>query len=354
MRKQTIIGMSLAMALLLVASASPVGAGKPIDVIPKSNGFPSGPHFNLNLHAQDPAWTPGDIEPYGNSIWISNDGSDNTIEYVSNKKNTDNLTLYVIDPLSEAFGPPYDAAQVYLPYNVWDDDDDDGVVDNGEAIDAGGYRVFGRILGKPNNGKEGPSTVMVYPNVVISANATDNTTWPWGADEALIDAGLITSGGNLYQTTADGEFERFVPDQVKGKGKSPAKEITDLFMWSGYVTDNASLDASGNGSLDIFDLRYSENTSIRTEWLAYEADWLEFYEPQPAPASDGEVLDEAEFLAWLAWMADVGTFGVTFYDGWIFDVADMVISGQTVVSDGAKLFQIRFYPINLQPEYLGE
>ena len=350
MRKQTIIGMSLAMALLLVASASPVGAGKPIDVIPKSNGFPSGPHFNLNLHAQDPAWTPGDIEPYGNSIWISNDGSDNTIEYVSNKKNTDNLTLYVIDPLSEAFGPPYDAAQVYLPYNVWDDDDDDGVVDNGEAIDAGGYRVFGRILGKPNNGKEGPSTVMVYPNVVISANATDNTTWPWGADEALIDAGLITSGGNLYQTTADGEFERFVPDQVKGKGKSPAKEITDLFMWSGYVTDNASLDyypvGDPDGQLTIDDLGDpTDSYNIWPQWEASEVYWGDY---------DGYVDGEAEFLAWLAWLEDEGTYGVTFYDGWIFDVADMVISGQTVVSDGAKLFQIRFYPINLQPEYLGE
>ena len=33
----------------------PVMAAKPIDVQYQSNGFPSGQHFNLNLHGKDPA-----------------------------------------------------------------------------------------------------------------------------------------------------------------------------------------------------------------------------------------------------------------------------------------------------------
>ncbi len=365
MKRMVVIGVAIVLVTLLVFGVLPAMAAKPINPdtgVPMGNGMPSGPHFNLNLHGRNPAtWSPGSIEPFGGSIWISNDGSDNTIEYVSNKKNSDNVTLYVIDPLSEAFGPPYDPAQVYLPYKVWDDANEDDVQDPDEYVDAEGYLVFGRILGKPNAGSSGNSTVMIYPNIVVSANNTDNSTWPWGLDDVYINNGLITTKGNLLYPTEDGyyrEFNRFdPPTDEKGKGnkrgKSRGKEITELFMWSGYVTDNTSLDASGDGSLDIYDLRYSANTSIRSQWVDFESEWLAFYQPSPTPAPvydspDGLVLDNNEFIAWLHWLS-LGDYGVQEYnEAWIFDIAEMVISGQTVVSDGAKLFQIRFYPYVFQ------
>ena len=107
------------------------------------------------------------------------------------------------------------------------------------------------------------------------------------------------------------------------QGKSKAVEITDLFKWTGYVSDNTSLDLNANGYLDIGD--------VPAEWelLNGNAD---------------SVVSEAEFQAWLDYLVFIGE--AVFHDGiWIFDVADMVISGQTVVNDGTRNFQLRFYPV---------
>jgi len=75
--------------------------------------------------------------------------------------------------------------------------------------------------------------------------------------------------------------------------------------------------------------------------------WMGWYRlPNLKPGwtiSDGAV-STAEFDAWLAYLVSVGE--AVKYDGaWIFDIADLVISGQTVSNDGTKLFQIRFYPV---------
>ncbi len=344
MKKYKIGGgvVAVVMVVSLVLAVSPVMADKPIDVIQKSNGFPSGQHFNLNLHGRDPSWIPGDIEAGGRSIYISNDSNDeNTIEYVSNKKNKNDLTLYVIDPLSEVFGPPYDPAQVYLPYNIWDDQNDDDIQDPSEIASAEGYFVFGRSLGKPNAGSTGNSTIMIYPNIVVSANTSENETWPSGlGGHVYLDVGLITSSGNLYQSTEDGyiKFDRFENEKGNKRGKSKAKPITELFWWSGYVTDNTSLDRNGDGKLTIEDVGDNSTAypyTVWSEWLASELIWGD---------ADGRVSEE-EVLDWLQWLVDEGTYGVTLEGPtWIFDIANMVISGQKVINDGTKLFQIRFYP----------
>ena len=302
---------------------SPVLAAKPLDVIYRGNGFPSGQHFNLNLHGEDPATYTG--SPTGNAIIIDIAGN-STIEYLSNKKNMKDTQLIVMDPLSEAFDS--NPAKVYLPYNIVDEADN-------TTKSAGGYFVFGRILGKPNNGSgDTASSILIYPNfVVASGNATDNSTdgWPFDPTVDEIELGLITSQGNLYKSAPEG-FVRFDPDissdpnqpgQGGKTGKSMAKDITGLFWWSGYVTDNTSLDMDGDG-LDINDT------------------------PIAFDGSDGSTpngtIEQAEFEAWLDYLVSIGE--AIYYDPiWIFDIADMVISGQTVVNDGTKNFQIRFYPV---------
>jgi hypothetical protein len=320
----------IATLVTLVIFASIALAAKPLDVIYHSNGFPSGQHFNLNLHGKDPATYTG--SPSGQSVVIGLSGN-STIEYLSNKKNKNATELVVLDPLTEAFDD--DAAQVYLPYNIVDQSDN-------VTKQAEGYFVFGRSLGKPNNGSNGdPSTILTYPNfVVASDNHTDNTTygWPFDPDVDMIDLGMITSQGNMYKSTPEGyvKFERFDPDissdpNQKGKGnktgKSMGTEITGLFWWSGYVSDNATLDLNGNGYFDVGDI--------------------------PAD-QDGDLdIDEDDLLLWLAYLESIGE--AIFYEPiWIFDIADMVISGQTFVNDGTKNFQIRFYPVVTTefPEYV--
>jgi hypothetical protein len=343
----------LTLIAVLGISVSPVLAAKPIDVQYQSNGFPSGQHFNLNLHGRDPATYTG--TPDGNVVIVSINGS-STIEYLSNKKNMNYTDLVVLDPLAENFGPDYDPAQVYLPYNIVDETDN-------VTKSAQGYWVYGRILGTPNNGSNGPSTILLTQNfIVAAANSANETTddWPFGFDPNLdmIGLGVITTQGNLYVPTIDGKFERFNPptdpyETGKGnkQGKSKATDISELFRWTGYVSDNLSLDADGSGTLNITDLQVStSNTTIRAEWLPFEAEWLDeaFYQDRfgiSAPAPNGQVDDQNEFIAWLHWLS-LGDYGVTEYnEAWVFDIADMVISGQTVVNDGTKNFQIRFYPV---------
>ena len=324
--KRTIISMVSVMLLTaLVLGTLPAMAAKPIDVQYQSNGFPSGQHFNLNLHGRDPMTYTG--TPTGNSVIVALNGS-STIEYLSNKKNRNNTELVVIDSLAENFGPDYDPAQVYLPYNIVDESDN-------TTKPAGGYYIYGRILGSPNKGSDGPTTILLTQNfIVAAANATDNTTdgWPFGfdPDADLLGLGLVTTDGNLYVPSGDGKFERFDPptdpyEKGRGnkRGKSKAVEITELFKWTGYVSDNMSLDLNANGYLDIGDV---------------PLDWELIY-------GDGNgLISEAEFQAWLDYLVSIGE-AVKHEGIWIFDVADMVISGQTVVNDGTKNFQIRFYPV---------
>jgi len=316
--------MQIAVLVLVVSVmvTSPALAAKPIDVQYQSNGFPSGQHFNLNLHGQDPATYTGN--PTGNAVIVALNGS-STIEYLSNKKNRNNTELVVLDSLAENFGPDYDSAQVYLPYNIVDESDN-------TTKPAGGYYVYGRILGKPNNGSGGePSNILLTQNfIVAAANSANETTddWPFGfdLDADLLGLGVVTTSGNLYVPSGDGTFERFDPPtddpNEKGKGnkqgKSKAVEITDLFKWTGYVSDNMSLDLNANGYLDIGDV--------------------------PSDQNGDTAIDQADLALWLDYLVSIGE--AVFHEGvWIFDVADMVISGQTVVNDGTKNFQIRFYPV---------
>jgi len=309
----------------LVLGAVPAMAAKPINVQYQSNGFPSGHHFNLNLHGRDPLTYTG--TPSGNAVIVALNGS-STIEYLSNKKNRSNTELVVLDSLAENFGPDYDPAQVYLPYNILDESDN-------ITKPAGGYYVYGRILGSPNKGSAGPSTILLTQNfIVAAANSANSTTddWPFGfdPDADLMGLGVVTTNGNLYVPSGDGTFERFDPPTdpyEKGRGnkqgKSKAVEITELFKWTGYVSDNMSLDLNANGYLDIGDV---------------PLDWELIY-------GDGNgLISEAEFQAWLDYLVSIGE-AVKHEGIWIFDVADMVISGQTVVNDGTKNFQLRFYPM---------
>lgn len=300
---------SLLAVVTLVVGASVVMAAKPLPVIEHSNGFPSGQHFNLNIHGKKDGFS---TTSTGNSIFIpiySSDYSVNsTIQYLSNKKNRSSLNLTVLDPLTEPFDG--DAAQVYLPYNIFNESEN-------KIEAAGGYWVFGRILGKPNNGKpnngsSSNSTIRLYPNIVVaSANATDNATdnWPFDPDDDLLELGLITNQMNVYQATPDGfvQFDRFENEKGNKRGKSKAIEITDLFKWTGIVADNATVpDLNNSGDLDSGDV---------PAW------WEEQY------GDNSTTVEEWEFFDWLDWLV-AEDLAVEYVNEWIFNIADMVVSGQ--------------------------
>jgi hypothetical protein len=326
MKRAIIITLTLVLIAVLIIGASPVLAAKPPQVITISNGFPSGMHFNLNIHGKNPETfttpsSPPYDPPYGNSIFIPEYTAPYkpvTIECISNKNGGTELT--VIDPYampstySESYGGGStgfayadDLAQFILPYKI---QTETGVVN------ANGYYVYGRILGKPNNSSitEGdPSSIILTPDPVLSFDYTD----PDGMEWAL---GLITRNG-AYKATSAG-FERFDTSSTstsKGKGKSVGQNITDLFIWTGWVCDAESLDLDGDGEIDEDDL------------VLYNA------------VNDPDYATVDEWLTAMA--AEDPTLARYYEDWWVFDIADIVAQSWGIENNGTKLLQIRFYPV---------
>jgi len=361
------IGVLTAVASVMAVSpalaAKPDGSNDTRDVIAISNGFPSGEHFNLNIHGKKVDYI-GDPSPGGNSVFILEYG-ESTIQYVTNRKAS--LTeLYVLDPLAEAFDG--DAAMVQLPY------------------ERDGYYVFGRILGKPNNGSIEPvSSIILRPNTVVGAyndvlGDPDFGSYTGEGDELtgpLLDLGLIV-GQNMY-IAEDETYVRF--DTETTKGKSKATDITDLFTYTGWVIDSR-IDSNGDGVIDINDVPMGdydndtttpENRDYNNDGYVDEADvedWLydqsllgldsnsdgvidindvpvgdydnDATTPENKDYNNDSVEDQADADAWLS-----DNLRSWYYDAeWMLNIADLVITEQGLVNDGTKLLQIRFYPVD--------
>ena len=327
MKRNVIILVSVLLAVTLAVGGSIAMAAKPPDtgkphagegnqLIPRPNGFPAGPHFNLNIHGKKDGYMCNNTSG-GGSVFVDEYGPA-TIQYVTNKKSSV-TSLTVLDSCAVNNG----TAIVQLPYA------------------ADGYFVFGRILGKPNHGKNGnASSVILYPNVVIQAcndNGTNTSAFAnlTSCDDSLLALGLII-GSNLY--TAENEtYVRFDPLVTKGKGKSTATDITDLFTYVGWVV-HPDLDISGpngtpDGVIDEYDV--PANATNTTLYPGIEL-------------CNEEPLANVTVEEWLCYQSGLTPPMAWYYgpeDGmWTFNIADLVVTEQGLVNDGTKLLQIRFYP----------
>ena len=105
---------SLLVGVFIFGLCSFVQAAKPQDVIMMSNGFPSGLHFNLNIHGKDNDYNCNQTTG-GNSVFIPLYGP-SEIEFMSNKK-SDITSLMVMDSCSNYFSSPPDddPIRVFLP-----------------------------------------------------------------------------------------------------------------------------------------------------------------------------------------------------------------------------------------------
>jgi len=331
-RRMVLVVTALTLVALLVGAsavmaAKPQDSGSGKDVIALSNGFPSGQHFNLNIHGKNPETFVCDATPGGKSVFVAEYGA-STIQYVSNKK-ASVYDLTVLDPC--AMPDPYGdgVAKVQLPYKVMVDD---------TPTPAGGYYVFARILAKPNNGKLEPaSNIILYPNTVVEAcnDPGDNEEFPNYTEcpeDPELMLGLIV-GENLYVPDPENQqLYRFEDPTAKGMGKSRAVDITRLFTYTGWVVD-ATLDANDDEVIDINDVPVAD----------YDGDPLT---PDNRDYNNDGSVDEADVEAWLTDMAALDPpMAWYFANEWIFNIADLVITEQGLVNDGTKLVQIRFYPV---------
>lgn len=281
---------------LLVAVSATALADKPSKVQEWSNGFPSGEHFNLNIHGKKTGFDcPSDSG--GGSVFVPEYG-DSEINFAMNKKSKiENLTIH--DKCGNAFDG--DPALVQLP--------------------EGEYQVYSRILSKPAKDAE-PREVVFYPKLVEACDdsGTANFTNATDCEESfLLGTGVVTKDGAF--TVDNGALERFdssdeEPRKGKGngKGKSSAEDMTGLFQWSGYACDQA-YDFDGDGEITIADLN---GTDLNEDGIVDEAD-LQIYLDTNCELHD---------------------------DTWVFDIADLVVYGWDYKNNGAKLVQVRFYPVD--------
>ena len=330
-RRIVLVVTALTLVALLVGAsavmaAKPQNSGSGKDVIALSNGFPSGQHFNLNIHGKDPETFVCDATPGGKSVFVAEYGA-STIQYVSNKK-ASVYDLTVLDPC--AMPEPYGdgVAKVQLPYKVLVDD---------IPTPAGGYYVFARILAKPNNGKIEPSSnIILYPNTIVEA-CNDPGDPDFGNYTACSDSELLMGlivGENLYVPDPDEQVLRRFEDPIptKGRGKSRGVDITRLFIYTGWVVD-ATLDNNDDEVIDINDVPVADydGNPLTPDNHDYNNDYVE---------------DEADVEAWLTDMAALAEpLAWYFANEWIFNIADLVITEQGLMNDGTKLVQLRFYPV---------
>jgi hypothetical protein len=311
-----LLAVTLAVGGSIAMAAQPPYAGEGNQLIPRPNGFPAGPHFNLNIHGKAAGYACNET-PGGGSVFVDEYGPA-TIQYVTNKKSSvTNLT--VLDPCAVNNG----TALVQLPY------------------EADGYFVFGRILGKPDHGQSAnASSVIMYPNVVIQAcNDTGYNTSAF-ANLTSCDDPLLALGFILYNQIYLAENEtyvRFDPLVTNGKGKSKATDITALFTYTGWVV-HPDLDISGpnstpDGVIDEYDV--PADASNTTLYPGIELCNIE----------DTANVTVEEWLCYNSGLTPPMAWYYGLEDGmWIFNIADLVVTEQGLVNDGTKLLQIRFYP----------
>jgi hypothetical protein len=292
------------------------------------NGFPSGPHFNLNLKAKDSATftCPDEVEVkdyycpdvgsiYGDSSSCDENCDADCIEIYSNViyfpqgDGSDNFTILMESGKNKPKGKPTEP--VNYPDVLEVTDWCMGFQNNDNAAfrlpaDPDGYAVYARLTGDPKND---PSFDFTNPEL---AYVEDN-----GQD--LILLGFITGG--LWSPN----FEPI--SRTKGTGVNKATDITSLFMWTGDV-------CTFNDYGGVETQKCCIDTSDPLDGIYDECMDPNFEEPYCDP---GYTL--------------VSTY-CTYYDDpvWVFNIAEfvgMLWDIDPLDSYKASLIQIRFYPLPL-------
>jgi len=341
-----------------VVAAGTASAAKPVKVVEWSNGFPSGPHYNLNIHGKKANYT-CDSEPGGGSIFVPEYGS-SEIQFIQNKKSSiSELTVH--DKCAEAFDG--DAAQIQLP--------------------KGKYQIYARILAKPRKTDE-PREVSFFPKLIEACDDTTVYDLDGDGDVDVNDLPLVDIDGDGvvdalddHDLNGDGVVDQLDVDiwtstfgdliectdstliglgMVNGtdaftqdgqslertRGKSKAVNVTEMFMYSGIVFDT-SLDQDLDGDIDLDDLLLTDMNGDGV------VDALDDHDLN----NDG-IVDAIDFELWIDTLVAAGLVLDYRRDPiWVFDLADLVVYGWDYENNGSKLVQVRFYPTD-QTEFVTE
>ena len=373
-------------SLILIAAtalfASNSFAGKPTkgeDGPYLGNGFPSGPHFNLNIHGKNENFTCPDAEylwtidselyfiddgievgneivasacpdgytctqgeqVFGNVINLPLDGSDVQIFVESGRKGPKSkrgevsTELEVTDWCTKPFDS--DAASFRLPE------------------DPDGYAVYARATGKPVQEQFFEVFGRDLTVVEVECSADDLLNDPNCEGDGTYDLlllGLVDEQGAwINYGNGDGNFDRVDDtDGRGGKGVKDATEITGMFEFTGdvcyiYADDPACTDgdpcteSSYCCPTDI-DGYYTGACILKETALFWDTD---SYVCSNNDGFDGTGA-EAPGTFWL----EESFYCRSYEDAWIFNIADFVEVLFDVRNNGTYNLQLRFYPLPLQ------
>jgi len=236
--------MATASAMLvgkLILGILPAIAGQPQDVIINGTEYPSGPHFNLNVHGKDPStFLYEEVLSGVKSVFIDEYG-ESTTQYVTSKKS--NITgLIVQEPCAGCFNdPPNDTpAKVMLPYERED------------------LYVFSRVRAISDNEQNGsnPDSIRFHPNLLGNAR---NDVDPASPDSPFSieppDPQLLTLESSkiryVHNTTPE-EFVIYDLATAQGKEKTKPSDVTRLFKWLGSFFEASILDKNEDGKTDAY------------------------------------------------------------------------------------------------------
>lgn len=280
-----LIRLSSPIFVAILFFATSAFAEKPGPVIDKSNGFPSGEHYNLNIIGKKHGFSPqqeqldGDTG-YGNVVFVPESGEGAIyMESGKGKKFEDILQLRVLDN----WAGDADGARIQLPKN--------------EA----GYRVYARALGKPGE----LTSIGLTPGLQLVQDENGND---------LYYLGLVTENG--FETSYQ-SFER-------RKGKSKAIDITRLFKWFGTI---CYFSEPAGGYDEIKFVCCTEVHITTNECLRYE-----FVDKGTTACLFGDLIE--------VYCNDYTTDPAP----WIFNIAEFVEYLWTTDNKGTKLLNVRFYP----------
>ena len=339
MRKEIAFALVVCVVLVVALTAH---ADKPVDPetgIPFGNGFPSGPHYNLNIIGKrgnftcpEPSFDDQQQQVFGNVIFIPREqgGDPITILMESGRKGPKGAQataeLQVTDWCTESF-PDYgenqgDGAALRLPKN-----------DNG-------YAVYARLTGKPGEG--GEPTVSISPDLYYVEDEAGND---------LILLGLVDPSGVFAWNGAT--LVRTDPAS-KGKGVQKATDITPLFLWSGWVCyvqsdwDIYCLDDQGNNTCSPLDLCCVDAETLLPDGTTVPGpDGI--YERCDLCADVGTAVDttctcpefDVDGIPYIPVTAQCQTYE----EEWVFNIADFVGYLWDLDTTGSYVIQVRFYPL---------
>jgi hypothetical protein len=316
---------------ILVLCFNSAYATKPGEYV-NPNGFPSGQHYNLNIHGKKAEFNCpeqqyymeitgclddicGEYEEgqlvencpdgftcietsvpiYGNSIFVPENGKGIQIYMQSGKvggkgKKAEALPqneLWAIDPCAGFDG---DGAVIQLP--------------------PGEYDVYARALATPTDNPN----MTVTPELFAAEDEHGND---------LVYLGLLTGDG--FQTLKD-TFTR------RG-GKSTAIPITGLFNWTGMVC-YTELPEGYTGAETTHCCNDYDSDGIYDYCCSDENGNLSYEQEECSGDLSGFVVGEC---------TEIQTYCNEHTDAWIFNIADFVNYLWNTDNNGLKLLQVRFY-----------